>query len=207
MKNEAVTEILTYEDRNGIHRIIYPSALGTIEISIGERYLLQLRFHCETGPLPSYDNVIPFSPTGKRTEWKKVATGTIRWLDTYFSGENPPFLPPFHLCGTPFQKVVWNQLQLIPYGTTISYGAIARETARILGKEHMSAQAIGAAVGRNPIALIIPCHRVIGATGKLTGYAYGLKRKEALLSMEKASLYPNNSSGFTPENGFNGQKQ
>lgn len=202
MKNEAVTEILSYEDRNGIHRIIYPSVLGTIEISIGERHLLQLRFQSEAEPFPSYDNMIAFSPTDKSTEWKKAATGTIRWLDTYFSGENPPFLPPFHLCGTSFQKVVWNLLLLIPYGTTTSYGAIARETARILGKEHMSAQAIGSAVGHNPIAIIIPCHRVIGATGKLTGYAYGLERKEALLSMEKASLYPYNTSGSTRKNVF-----
>jgi len=104
---------------------------------------------------------------------------TRRWLDLYFVGKEPDFLPPLAPKGTPFQQRVWDILLTIPYGKTMSYGDVAR---RISPK--MSAQAIGGAVGRNPIGIIIPCHRVIGTNGSLTGYASGLDRKRWLLEME-----------------------
>lgn len=102
-----------------------------------------------------------------------------RWLDLYFSGREPDFRPPLHLIGTAFQREVWQILLTVPYGQTVTYGQIAR---RLGGS--MSAQAVGGAVGRNPISIIVPCHRVIGADGSLTGYAGGLDKKLALLELE-----------------------
>ena len=108
------------------------------------------------------------------------------WLKKYFSGENPPIssVPIKPLVGTQFQKIVWKILLEIPYGSTITYGEIAREAARRLGKLKMSAQAVGQAVGQNPISIIIPCHRVIGANGNLTGYNGGIDVKIKLLEIE-----------------------
>ncbi len=110
-----------------------------------------------------------------------------RWLDLYFSGKDPGFAPPLHLLGTPFQREVWRLLLDIPYGRTTTYGALAREIARRRGVRRMAAQAVGGAVGRNPVALIVPCHRVIGSDGSLTGYAGGLDKKVRLLALEGIS--------------------
>lgn len=107
-----------------------------------------------------------------------------RWLDSYFSGKEPLFLPPIHLIGTPFQKEVWETLRTIPYGTTLTYGEIAKRLAEKRGIKRMSAQAIGGAVGHNPVSVIVPCHRVVGADGSFVGYAGGLDRKIQLLSYE-----------------------
>lgn len=109
---------------------------------------------------------------------------TKRWLDVYFSGREPDFLPVLHLCGTMFQRNVWNILTKIPYGKTTTYGAIAKEIAEDRNLQKMSAQAVGGAVGRNPVAIIVPCHRVLGAGGQLTGYAGGIERKKELLILE-----------------------
>ena len=107
-----------------------------------------------------------------------VLDETRRWLDIYFSGRKPDFTPTLLLKGTTFQQRVWNSLLAIPYGQTVTYGELARR----LGCR--SAQAIGGAVGRNPIAIIVLCHRVVGAGGALTGYAGGIDRKRALLQLE-----------------------
>ncbi|MFD0026113.1 methylated-DNA--[protein]-cysteine S-methyltransferase [Streptomyces sp. NPDC058382] len=104
---------------------------------------------------------------------------TIRQLDAYFAGELREFDLPLHLDGTPFQRSVWAQLRQIPYGETRSYG----ELAGILGKSGAS-RAVGLANGKNPIGIIVPCHRVIGASGSLTGYGGGLDRKQRLLAFE-----------------------
>lgn len=106
------------------------------------------------------------------------------WLDDYFNGISREIDFPVAPSGTAFQKLIWNLLLEIPYGKTVTYGTLAREAAAILGKENMSAQAVGQAVGRNPIAIIIPCHRVVGTKGNLTGYAYGLEIKQWLLDHE-----------------------
>ncbi len=111
-----------------------------------------------------------------------------RWLDSYFAGEQPTFNVPVHFIGTPFQKEVWSILATIPYGKTITYGDIAKQLATKRGIRQMSAQAVGGAVGRNEISIIIPCHRVLGANGNLTGYAGGLDKKIALLKLEGISL-------------------
>jgi methylated-DNA-[protein]-cysteine S-methyltransferase len=108
-----------------------------------------------------------------------VFDDTRRWLDIYFSSYEPDFTPPLSLQGTPFQRRVWEALLAIPYGQTVTYGELAHQ----LGCR--SAQAIGGAVGRNPIAIIVPCHRIVGTNGSLTGYAGGLDRKRALLQLEQ----------------------
>lgn len=113
-----------------------------------------------------------------------VFTETVKWLDIYFGGKEPSFTPPISLHTTPFRKVVYDILLTIPYGQTMTYGEIARILADQQGAEHMSAQAVGSAVGHNPVSIIIPCHRVVGADGSLTGYAGGLDKKKALLKLE-----------------------
>lgn len=112
---------------------------------------------------------------------------TRTWLDVYFQGKCPTFTPPILLNDTPFRRTVWQLLLTIPYGETTTYKDIARQWARQHGVKSMSSQAVGGAVGRNPISIIIPCHRVIGTNGSLTGYAGGLDRKRWLLQLEQAS--------------------
>lgn len=109
----------------------------------------------------------------------QVFEETCRWLDLYFSGIKPDFTPSLNPQGSLFQQKVWRELLAIPYGQTTTYGAIAKHI------NCRSAQAVGQAIHRNPIAIIIPCHRVIGADGSLTGYASGLNIKQQLLSIEK----------------------
>lgn len=113
-----------------------------------------------------------------------VLAQTETWLDAYFRGESPDVQFPLAPEGTAFQKQVWEILLTIPCGKTCTYGSIAREMALRMGKERMSAQAVGGAVGRNPISILIPCHRVVGAKDALTGYAGGIERKLWLLRHE-----------------------
>ena len=121
------------------------------------------------------------------TEASPVLKSACRWLDAYFAGEQPEGFPlPMAPEGSPFQKLIWGLLMDIPYGETVTYGELSRLAAAELGKERMSAQAVGGAVGRNPISIIVPCHRVLGAKGSLTGYAGGLDRKLWLLKHEGA---------------------
>ncbi len=107
-----------------------------------------------------------------------------RWLDLYFTGRAPGFTPPLVMKTTPFRRAVWEVLLTIPFGQTMTYGAIADRIARRNGIPNMSAQAVGGAVGHNAISIIIPYHRVIGANGSLTGYAGGLDKKIRLLTLE-----------------------
>lgn len=109
---------------------------------------------------------------------------TVRWLDIYFGGHRPDFTPLLNLEGTAFRKEVWQLLLQIPYGQTTTYGELAAQLAAHRGLKQMSAQAVGGAVGHNPISIIVPCHRVVGTGGSLTGYAGGLAKKLALLKLE-----------------------
>lgn len=111
-----------------------------------------------------------------------------RWLDLYFAGEKPGFTPQLAPEGSDFRRRVWNILLSVPYGQTTTYKAIAERIARESGQARMSAQAVGGAVGHNPISIIIPCHRVVGSNGSLTGYAGGIERKIRLLELEGASV-------------------
>lgn len=113
-----------------------------------------------------------------------VLRETRRWLELYFAGKQPDFMPPMRPGGTVFRELVWQILREIPYGKATSYGAVAKEAAKRLGKERMSAQAVGGAVGHNPILILIPCHRVLGADGSLTGFSSGLDKKKYLLELE-----------------------
>ena len=108
------------------------------------------------------------------------------WLDIYFTGNNPGEIPAVHMNGTPFQLEVWQILQTIPYGKLITYREIAELIAKKRGIAKMSARAVGNAVGRNPISILVPCHRVVGSDGKMTGYAGGIERKVKLLKLENA---------------------
>ena len=120
-----------------------------------------------------------------------------RWLDIYFHGKAPDFMLPLSWNTTPFRQTVWEILLTIPYGQTMSYGEIAGRIARQKGIAQMSAQAVGGAVGHNPISIIVPCHRVVGTNGSLTGYAGGIDKKLKLLALEKVNM----SEFFVPKKG------
>ena len=156
-----------------------PTPLGTITLSAQGKALTGLWFDGQA----HFGSVIP--KEGARECSLPVFEETERWLSLYFSGRDPGFTPPVELIGTPWQKAVWEILLTIPYGQTISYGAIAAALTRNQGRR-TDPRAVGGAVSRNPISLIVPCHRVLGADGSLTGYAGGLERKRALLALEGA---------------------
>ena len=109
---------------------------------------------------------------------------TRAWLAAYFAGKKPTAVPPLAPAGTDYQKTVWRALSEVPYGETVTYGVLAARVEQMIGRK-TSARAVGSAVGRNPVSLIVPCHRVLGADGRLVGYAGGVERKKALLEMEK----------------------
>lgn len=117
-----------------------------------------------------------------------VLSAVRHWLDVYFTGREPDFMPPLNPVGSGFQRAVWELLLQIPYGQTTTYGALAQKLAQQQGLAHMSAQAVGGAVGRNKISILIPCHRVVGTGGRLTGYAGGVDRKAGLLELEHSGL-------------------
>lgn len=113
---------------------------------------------------------------------------TVKWLDIYFSGTAPDFTPPLSMICSDFRKEVWKVMLSIPYGHTMTYGEIAGIIAEKRGLDHMSAQAVGGAVAHNSISLIIPCHRVVGTNGNLTGYAGGIDKKIWLLEHESVNM-------------------
>jgi len=148
---------------------IYESPLGPLTLIGGPAGLSELRFAGKGRPLDE----------GRRDP--DALTAAVTQLDEYFAGRRQRFELELDLVGTPFQLAVWEALTQIPYGTTVSYGDVARTIGRA-----DRLRAVGAANGRNPIAIIVPCHRVIGADGSLTGYGGGLHRKRALLDLEAA---------------------
>ena len=155
----------------------YASLLGPILLAADETGLTGLWFEGQKY-FPSFLGV------DYQEKETPILTETVRWLDVYFSGKDPGFLPPLHPQGSPFRQTVWRLLLEIPYGTVTTYGALAR-TLRGQGIS-AAAQAVGGAVGHNPISILIPCHRVVGSDGSLTGYAGGLDRKTRLLQLEGA---------------------
>ena len=159
----------------------YDSPLGGILLAADEIGLTGLWFDREK----YFADNLPAERTERETP---VLTESKHWLDTYFAGSEPDFLPPLHPIGSAFRREVWEILLRIPYGQTTTYGAIARELAQKRGLARMSAQAVGGAVGHNEISIIIPCHRVVGAGGSLTGYAGGIDKKVRLLELERADM-------------------
>ncbi len=173
-----------------IYTYHYDSPMGGITFSSNGKELTGLWFdgqkyfgdkilkECEIGSLPIFEQ-------------------TVRWLDIYFSGREPDFTPTVSMETTPFRKAVWEIMLTIPYGKTMTYGQIAEKIAKQRGIDKMSAQAVGGAVGHNSISIIIPCHRVVGTNGSLTGYAGGIDKKIYLLELEKADM----SRLFVPKKG------
>lgn len=165
----------------------YNSPLGGITLASDGEALTGVWFD-DNNPLTSSGRVnenYNDNENGNTFGCEPIFEETKRWLDEYFAGRENDFTPPLSLRGTAFQLRVWKELLSIPYGKTVSYGELANR----LGVH--SAQAIGGAVGRNPVAIIVPCHRVIGADGSLTGYAGGIGRKKKLLELESQKRQAN----------------
>lgn len=156
-------------------RDYFDSPLGRILLLSDEESLTGLYFE-ESKYYPGDDGI------EKETEPLLQAK---RWLEIYFSGSVPSFIPPLKTEGTPFRRKVWKILLDIPYGETITYGEIA---ALLNPGGKMSSRAVGGAVSHNPVGIIVPCHRVIGADGSLIGYAGGIERKKMLLEMERKRI-------------------
>ena len=159
----------------------YTSPLGGILLAADECGLTGLWFDGQK----YFGGHLPAAHTERQTP---ILAQTKRWLDLYFAGKKPDFLPLLHPDGSAFRQAVWALLLQIPYGQTTTYGALAGELARQRGLTHFSAQAVGGAVGHNRVSIIIPCHRVVGSGGSLTGYAGGLENKIKLLELESADL-------------------
>ena len=172
---------LGWEVANMQYTTTYQSPIGGILLAADDIGLTGLWFEGEKFYALSLD------PEHEAKE-VPVFAEVKRWLDSYFSGQNPGFMPPIHMIGSPFQLSVWEILRQIPYGKTTTYGQIARQIAKQRGLTRMSAQAVGGAVGHNEISIIVPCHRVVGTNGSLTGYAGGVDKKKKLLELEGVSM-------------------
>ena len=168
----------------------YKSSIGDILLATDEIGLIGLWFEGQK----YFANTLPDEHIPQETE---ILTETIKWLDMYFFGEEPNFTPPLHPSASSFRQAVWQILLQIPYGQTITYGEIARKLAETKNTSRMSAQAVGGAVGHNEISIIIPCHRVVGTNGSLTGYAGGIDKKISLLELEHTDM----SRFFVPKKG------
>lgn len=159
----------------------YQSPVGEILLAADEIGLTGLWFDGEKFYADSLD------PEHEERELPVFET-VRKWLDIYFSGKEPDFMPPVHMIGSPFRLSVWELLRQIPYGETVTYGELAKMVAEKRGLSRMSAQAVGGAVGHNEISIIVPCHRVVGSDGSLTGYAGGVDKKERLLTLEGVDM-------------------
>lgn len=168
----------------------YRSPLGGILLAADEDGLTGLWFDGQK----YYADTLPPDAAEEETP---ALTAAKRWLDVYFTGRQPAFMPPLRPSGSPFRQAVWQLLLQIPHGQTTTYGAIARQLAAGQGLPSVSAQAVGGAVGHNRISILIPCHRVVGTGGSLTGYAGGMDKKIRLLEWEHTDM----SGFFVPEKG------
>jgi methylated-DNA-[protein]-cysteine S-methyltransferase len=154
----------------------YASPLGPLLVAETSEGLNRLDF---------LDEATPFEAPDGWVEVDRLPSGALDQLDAYFRGDRQSFELPLAPQGTPFQRTVWRALERIPYGTTASY----REVATAIGKPE-AVRAVGAANGRNPLAIVVPCHRVVGSDGSLTGFAGGIERKAALLALEARHANP-----------------
>ena len=168
----------------------YNSPLGGILLAADEIGLTGLWFNGQK----YFARSLPAGYTEQNTPALSEAK---RWLEVYFTGKEPDFMPPLHIVGSAFRRAVWEILLQIPYGKTTTYGEIANKLAEKQGLSRMSAQAVGGAVGHNEISIIIPCHRVVGTNGSLTGYAGGIDKKGKLLELEQTDM----TGFFVPRKG------
>lgn len=173
-----------------IYTTYYNSPLGKILLAADDDGIIGLWFENQK----YYADVIKGESISFETDILKNAK---QWLDIYFSGRKPDYIPYIHMIGSDFRKSVWNILLKITYGQTVTYGYIADKIADEKGIKSMSAQAVGGAVGHNPVSIIIPCHRVVGADGSLTGYAGGIDKKVKLLTLENVDI----NQFFIPKKG------
>ena len=148
----------------------YPSPVGLLTVAANDEAVIGLWMEGQK----YFARTLPIEPQWKAAPALAKASA---WLDSYFAGVRPEIMPPLAPKGTPFQQAVWEELLAIPYGELSTYGEIAK-------KLNSAARAVGGAVGHNPISILIPCHRVVGGAGSLTGYAGGLERKIQLLTLE-----------------------
>lgn len=161
----------------------YPSPIGEIFLASDEHNIIGLWI----GEQKDIEQTMPEKIVEK--EDIPVLKAGVKWLDDYFAGKKPEISHlPLAPIGGKFRQCVWKILMEIPYGKLTTYGSIAKEVAKRMGKERMSAQAVGGAVGHNPISVIIPCHRVVGTNGNLTGYAGGIDKKIKLLAHEGVDM-------------------
>ena len=168
----------------------YDSPLGGILLAANETGLTGLWFEGQK----FFARDLP----AERVEQNTPALSEVkRWLEIYFTGKEPDFMPPLHPIGSAFRRSVWDILLRIPYGQTTTYGEIARQLAEKQGRPRIAAQAVGGAVGHNKISIIIPCHRVVGTNGSLTGYAGGIDKKVKLLEWEHTDM----TGSFVPRKG------
>ena len=173
-----------------VYTFEYYSPLGPITLACDGEAVIGLWFNGQK----HFGSILP-----RETEAAAhpLLADAARWLDIYFTGRKPDFTPPLHPVGSAFRQAVWEILLQIPYGQTTTYGEIARQLAAKLGLPRMSAQAVGGAVGHNEVSIIIPCHRVVGTSGSLTGYAGGIDKKVKLLELEHTDM----TELFVPEKG------
>jgi methylated-DNA-[protein]-cysteine S-methyltransferase len=157
---------------------VTPSPIGDLRIVARGGALTAIEFSPFRSPVAG-------EPLGSREDDDPLLRRTVDQLAAYFAGDLTEFDLPLNPRGSDFQRAVWEQLLKIGYGETASYGEIAHR----LGKTNVASRAVGLANGRNPIPIVIPCHRVIGANGTLTGYAGGLPRKQQLLELEQHALF------------------
>ena len=155
-----------------VYTCTYPSPLGNILLAADEVGLTGLWFEGQK----YFGNTLPKETVSQEIP---VLIRAKKWLDVYFSGKEPDFTPALHPAGSTFRQAVWQILLQIPYGQTMTYGEIAKKMTQMHDAPHMSAQAVGSAVGHNEVSIIIPCHRVVGVNGSLTGYAGGIDKKTA----------------------------
>lgn len=173
-----------------VYTCTYPSPLGNILLAADEVGLTGLWFEGQK----YFGNTLPKEAVSQEIP---VLIRAKKWLDVYFSGKEPDFTPALHPAGSTFRQDVWQILLQIPYGQTMTYGEIAKKMTQMHDAPHMSAQAVGSAVGHNEVSIIIPCHRVVGTNGSLTGYAGGMEKKVALLKLEHTDM----SGFFVPKKG------
>lgn len=166
-----------------IYKTYYDSPVGNILLLSKENTLIRLSIEGQKYYIDKADNKIP------QKNDIEIFVQTKEWLDRYFEGKKPKISElKIDITGNEFRKNVWKILCEIPYGKTITYGEIARKVAKNMNKKTMSAQAVGGAVGNNPISIIIPCHRVVGKNGNLTGYSGGIDKKIQLLNIENVNI-------------------